>query len=249
MSTQAPISSGGSPVNPPPSTPPASRLASWFFTSALVGWLIAYNVFRISGRSPRGAAWPSLLVGLGVGVVIFAVVVLVWKHYVASGRIRPHHLEEIPPPERLDVRQRGALEALWPAIAVLAVAALVVGAILAVDWYQTDGERSTTKVVLAAWDLLVGTWLMLETAELRRLHGEAVESIALAAMLTAVLAGVAFSQGMFDPAQIAVIVLSGVVAAIAHFAGWRLLGSRGIPFGVFLAVVVATLSIVFPIVF
>ena len=249
MSMQAPISGGGPPVNPPPSTPPASRLASWFFTSALVGWLIAYNVFRISGRSPRGTAWPSLLVGLGVGVVIFGVVMLVWKHYVVSGRIRPHHLDEIPPPERLDVRQRSALEALWPATAVLAVAALVVGAILAVDWYQTDGERSTTKVVLAAWDLLVGTWLMLETAELRRLHGEAVESIALAAMLTAVLAGVAFSQRMFDPAQIALIVLSGIVAAIAHFAGWRLLGSRGIPFGVIFAIVVATLSIVFPIVF
>lgn len=249
MSSKAPLSSGVPPVAPPPSAPPASRLASWFFTSALVGWLIAYNVFRIAGRSPRGAAWPSLLVGIGIGVVIFGVVLLVWRHYVASGRIRSHHLEEIPPPERLDRRQRGVLEVLWPAVAILAVAALIVGAVLLVDWYRTDGERSTTKVVLAAWDLLVGTWLALEAVELRRLHGEAVESIALAAMLTAVLAGVAFSQGMFDPAQIALIVLSGLVGAIAHFAGWRLLGSRGVPVGVGLAVVVATLSIVLPIVF
>jgi hypothetical protein len=81
------------------------------------------------------------------------------------------------------------------------------------------------------------------------MHGEAVESIALAAMLTAVLAGVAFSQGMFDAAQIALIVVSGMVAAIAHFAGWRLLGSRGVPLGVASALVVATLSIVLPIVF
>ncbi len=249
MTTQAPLSGGVPPSGPVPGRPPASRLASWFVTSVLAGWAIAYNILRVAGRTPRGAAWPSFLIGLGIGAVIFAIVVLAWRHYVASGRLRPHHIEEIPPPARLDARQRGALEALWPAVAVLAVAALVVGAVLAADWYGTDGNRSTTKVVLAVWNLLVGIWLALETVELRRLHGEAVESIALAAMLTAVLAGVAYSHGMFDPLQVALIVVSAITAAIAYFAGWRLLGSRGAPFGVALALGVGVLSVVFPIVF
>jgi hypothetical protein len=249
MTTQTPLPGGVPPTGPASTSPAGPRLVSWLVSSGLVGWVIAYNIFRIAGRSPRGAAWPSLLVGVGLGAVIFGVTVLVWRRYVASGRIRPHGIEEIPPPERLDQRQRGAVDALWPAVATLGVVALGVGTVLAVDWFQTDGNRSATKIVLAAWDLLVGVWLMLEAVELRRRHGDAVESIALAAMLTAVLAGVAFSQGMFEPAQVALIVLAGIVGAVAHFASWRLLGSRGVPLGSAVALGVAALAIVFPIVF
>jgi hypothetical protein len=249
MTTQAPLPGGIPTANTPAMTPPPSRLVSWFVTSVLCGWVIAYNVLRIGGRSPRGAAWTSLLIGLGIGIGIFAIVVLVWRHYVASGRFRPHHLEEIPPPDRLDSRQRSALEALWPAVAVLAIAALIVGALLTVTWFQTEGERSFTRIVLAGWDVLVGVWLALEAVELKRGHGEAVESIALAAILTAVLAGVAFSRGMFDPGQVSLIVVAGVTAALAHFAGWRLLGSRGVPFGILVALVVGACAIAFPIVF
>lgn len=247
MTTQGPIPGGIPPTNAP-TTLPASRMASWFVTSVIIGWVIAYNVMRIGGRSPRGAAWTSLLIGIGLGVVIFIIAVVVWRRFVAGGRFRPHHMDEIPPPERLDSRQRDALEVLWPAVAVLAIAALVVGAVLAASWWQTDGERSFTRLVLAAWNLLVGTWLVMEAVEIKRGRGEAVESIALAAMLTAVLAGVAFSRGMFDPWQVALIVMAGVAGALAHFAGWRLLGSRGMPFGIIVALIVAALSIVLPIV-
>ncbi len=249
MTTQTPLPGGGSPSGPPPTSPAGSRMISWLVTSVLVGWLIAYNIFRIGGRSPRGAAWPSLLVGIGIGAVIFGVTVLIWRHYVASGRIRPHGLEEIPPPERLDQRQRGALEALCPAVAALAVVALAVGTILALDWLQTDGSRSLTKIVLAAWNLLVGIWLLLEAVELRRLHGDAVESIALAAPLTAVLGGVALSQDMFGPAQVVLIVVAGVVGVTAYFAGWRLLGSRGVPVGAAFEVGVCALALILPTVF
>lgn len=228
--------------------PPASRLFSWFVSSVIVGWVIAYNVLRIAGRSPRGAAWTSLVIGVGIGLVIFGIVVLIWRRWVASGRLRPHHLEEIPPPERLDARQRSALDLLWPAVAALSLVAVVVGIVMAIDWWGTDGERSVTKIILAAWNVLVGAWLALESAELKRFHGEAVESIALAAMLTSVLAGVALSQNMFEPAQIGLIVVAGVVGAVSHFAGWRILGSRGLPWGVAAAIVVATLAIVLPVV-
>ena len=248
MTTQTPLPGGIPPTTQATASPPASRMLSWFVTSVLAGWFIVYNILRIGGRSPRGAAWTSLLIGIGVGVVIFGFVIVVWRHYIASGRFRLHHIEEIPPPDRLDSRQRSALEVLWPAIAVLAVAALAVGAVLGASWLQTDGQRSVTRIVLAVWDLLVGVWLMMETVELARGHGEAVESISLAAMLTAVLAGVAFSRGMFGPMQVALIVVAGAGGALAHFAGWRLLGSRGVPVGILVTLSVAALSIALPIV-
>jgi hypothetical protein len=68
-------------------------------------------------------------------------------------------------------------------------------------------------------------------------------------MLTAVLGGVALSQNMFEPAQVVLIVVAGVVGVAAHFAGWRLLGSRGAPLGSVLAAVVAALAIILPTVF
>ncbi len=235
------------PPSDAPNALPASRIVSWFLTCVIIGWVIAYNLLRIGGRSPRGAAWTSFLIGLGVGVVLFVIVIAVWRRFVAGGRFRPHSIEEIPPPERLDVRQRGALELLGPAVAVLGIAALIVGALLAVSWWQTDGERSFTRIVLGAWDVLVGVWFLLEAVELNRRRGEAVESIAMAAMLTAVLGGVALSRAMFDPWQVALIVLSGVTGALAYFAGWRLLGSRGVPFGIPVALIVGALAIVLPI--
>lgn len=246
MTTQTSLPGAGPPSGPPPASLPPSRVLSWCITSVIIGWVIAYIIFRIAGRSPRGAAWPSLLVGIGIGAVVFSVTVLVWRRYVASGRIRPHGIDEIPPPERLDRRQRGALEVLWAMVAGLAVVALAVGTILALDWLQTDGSRSATKIVLAAWDLLVGIWLLLETVELRRLHGDAVESIALAAMLTAVLGGVALSQNMFESAQVVLIVAAGLVGVTAYFAGWRLLGSRGAPLGSVVAAAIAALAIILP---
>lgn len=248
ISTQAPHPGAVPPTTESGGTPPASRMVSWFLTSSFVGWFVAYNIFRIGGRAPRSAAWPSLIVGIGIGLVIFAITVLVWRRLIATGQYRPHHLEEIPPPERLDSRQRGALEILAPVVAVMAIGALVVGALLAVSWFQTDGSRSFTRIVLAGWDLLVGVWLLMEAVELRRGRGEAVESIAFAAMLTAVLAGVAIARDMFQPWQVGLVVLAGVAGAIGHFAGWRLLGSRGVPFGIVLSLIVAAASIVLPIV-
>lgn len=230
-------------------SPPASRVASWFVSSLVVGWLIGYNILRFGGRSPRQAAPLSVLLGIGIGVVIFGVFVFAWRRLVMSGRVHLHHIEEIPPPERLDSRQKTALDLLWPAVGVFALFALVVGALLTVSWLQTEGSRSTTRIVLGAWDVLVGVWLITETAELRRFHGEAVESIGLAALLTAVLAGVAFSLGMYDAAQVALIVVAGAVGALSSFTWWRMLGSRGIPYGVVFALAVAAMSIVFPMVF
>jgi len=221
---------------------------SWLLTSIIVGWALVYNVFRIGGRSPRGAAVISLLIGLGVGAIIFGIALLVWRRFGSGSRYQPSHLNEIPPPSRLDARQRGALGLLWPAVGLLAVAALVVGAVLGADWLTTPESRSATKVVIASWNLLVGAWLAYETTQIRTGHGDAVESIGTAAILTAVLAGVGLSREYFSIGEVVLIVLSGVTGCLAYLAGWRLLGSRGIPFAAAGAVIVAAAAIALPLV-
>lgn len=232
----------------PAASLPPSRLVSWFITSAIVGWALAYNVMRMAGRSPRGAAYVSLLVGIGFGIVIFALSVLVWRRIVGGARYQAPHLNEIPPPARLDARQRGAVEILWPAVAILAIVALVTGAVLIWSWFDSDGSRSATRVVIGAWDLLAGAWLTFEAGRLKALDAEAVESIGTAGLLTAVLAGVALSQDMYPTAQGTLVVVSGVTAALAFYAGWRLLGSRGFPFATVGAMVVGGLALVVPLV-
>lgn len=212
----------------------------------LVGWAIVYNIMRIGGRSPRGAAWVSLLIGLGIGAVIFAVTWFVWRRVVGGGRYRLHEIDEIPPPSRLDGRQRLALDLLWPAVAVLAAGAIVVGGVMFGIWAADDTDRGWLNVILAGWNLLVGVWFGLEARELRARHGEAVESIGMAAMLTAVLAGVALSREVFTPGQVALIVIAGVAGAVASYSVWRILGSRGFPFGILVALIVAGLAVALP---
>ncbi len=237
------------PEKPAPATMttlPPSRLASWLITSVVVGWAVVYNVLRIDGRSPRGAAGVSFLIGLGVGAVVFAVAVLVWRRVVSGARYQAAHLNEIPPAARLDERQKSAVDVLWPAVGVMALLALLVGALMAWKWAATTGSRSHVRIVIGVWDLLVGSWLMFETGALRTHDAEAVESIGTAALLSAVLAGVAMSLGMYQAAQGAMVVVSAVTAAIAYFAGWRLLGSRGVPFASISAVIVGALALIVP---
>ncbi len=225
---------------------PVSRQVSWLLTSIIVGWAIVYNVFRITGSSPRGAAVVSLLIGLGVGAVIFAVALLVWRRFGAGSRYQPSHLNEIPPASRLDGRQRSALRVLWPMVGLLALVALVVGVVLGIEWLTDTESRSATKAVIACWDLLVGAWLAFETTEIRSRHGDAVESIGTAAILTAVLGGVALSRDMFAPGQVVLIVLAGLAGCLAYLAGWRLLGSRGVPFAAAGAILVAAAAVALP---
>ncbi len=239
-------------TTPPPSARPASlpfsRQVSWLISSLIVGWLIVYNIFRFGGRSPRGAAGISTPIGIAVGIAIFALVLLVWRRFGTGARFQADHMNEIPPPTRLDGRQHRALDRLWPAVALLSVAALIMGILMAVDWLGTDVDRSATVIVIAVWDILVGVWLAFEATEIRRGHGDAVESIGTASILTAVLSGVALSRGHIEWGQGTVIVLAGITGYLAYVSGWRLLGSRGIPFSAVGSVIIAGLAIVIPVV-
>lgn len=238
------------PSPPPQSVPadrlPPSRLASWLFTSVIIGWAAVYNVLRINGRSPHGAAGVSFLIGLGVGAILFVIAVMVWRKVVSGARYRAAHMNELPPATRLDARQRGALDLLWPAVAVLALLLLVTGGMLVRTWLATSGTRSMVRVVIGGWDVLVGAWLVFEAGMLRRHDGEAVESIGTSALLSAVLGGVALSMDMVRPLQGAVVLIATVTATLGYLGGWRLLGSRGIPFAAIGAVLVGAASLAIP---
>jgi len=227
--------------------PPASRMLSWLVGCAVVGWVVVYNVIRISGSNPSDAALPSLIVGVLAGGVVFGLGLLVQRRLAASGRVITPGPVEIPAPAKMEPAQRDALKLAWPALAALALVALAVGAYLALDWYGSDaGSRATTTLILAAWNVLVGLWLGDEATRLRRDDADGIESIVLGCGLTAVLAGVGLSRDLANPGQIALIVLGGVAGVLVGLAVWRLRGAKGLPVGVVGVVVVAALSLILP---
>ncbi len=194
----------------------------------------------------HGAAMLSFLIGLGLGAIIFVVALVTWRKVVGGARYRAAHMNELPPATRLDARQQSSLDVLWPAVGILCILLLVVGGSLVRTWLATSGSRSMVRVVIGGWDLLVGAWLAFETGMLRRHDGEAVESIGTSALLSAVLAGVALSMDMLRSLQGAVILIATVTATLAYIGGWRLLGSRGIPFAAVGALIVGGASLIIP---
>ncbi len=235
----------------PTQTQPASRLFTRLITCVLVCWFLAYNGLRISGDSPRGAAWISLAIGAAAGVVIFAASVVVGRALAARGRVvyRGGPVE-MPSPEAMDDGQRDALRLAAIALGILAAVALVVGLFVGADWIGSSGglRNHLTKLILTVWDILIAIWLAIEVPRLLRYHAESLDSIPLACGLTAVLAGVAYSRNLVEPGQIVLIIVAGLAGAAAALATWRLSGAQGPPLAPLVPIAVAALSIILPIV-
>jgi hypothetical protein len=228
-------------------SPPASRSLSWLVGCIAVGWLVVYNAMRLAGSSPADAAWISLGIGAVVGIVAFAAGVLLMRRLAASGRVVHRGPIEVPSPAELMPAQQAAIRLAWPALALLAIAAFALGVYLAADWLGTDADdRATTTLILAGWNVLVGVWVGDEAAHLRRGEAEGVESVVLGCALTAVLAGVGLSRDLAEAAQVVLIILAGVGGALAGYVVWRLQGSRGVPLGALVVLVVAALSLILP---
>jgi hypothetical protein len=224
-----------------------SRTLSWLIGCVAVGWLIFYNAMRLAGANPADAAWPSLGIGAVVGLAAFGGGLLIVRRRAAMGRPLRRGPMEIPAPSELDEGQRRIAALAWPALGVLAAAAIVLGVYLAADWVGTDpGDRATTTIILAAWNVLVGLWLGDEALRMRRGELDGVESVILGCALTAVLAGVGLSRDLAEGAQVVLIVLSGVAGAVCGLLAWRLQGSRGAPLAAIAVVVVAALSAILP---
>lgn len=224
-----------------------SRALSWLVASVAIAWLVVYNAMRLAGSNPADAAWPSLGIGVVVGLLAFGAGLLVVRRLAASGRPIRRGPIDIPSPSELDDAQRRVVGLAWPVLGVLAAAALVLGAYLGADWLGTDaGDRGTTTIILAAWDVLVGLWIGDEALRMRRGEVDGVESVVLGCGLTAVLAGVGLSRDLTEGAQVVLILLSGVAGALCGLVAWRLQGARGLPLAAIAVIVVAALSLILP---
>ena len=224
-----------------------SRWLSWLVGCVAIAWLVVYNAMRIAGSTPADAAWISLGIGVVAGLVVFGCGLLVVRRLAASGHAVHRGPLEIPSPSQLEPAQRSAMTAAWPALALLAAVALVMGIVLAADWLGTESsDRATTTIILAAWNVLAGIWLGDEALRLRRGEADGLESAVLGCALTAVLAGVGLSRDLVEIGQVALIVLGGVAGVLAAVAAWRLQGSRGAPVGAVVIALVAALSLLLP---
>ena len=227
---------------PPRQFPPGSQLASWIVTSLVVGWLIAYNAIRIAGGSPHGTAAIALIPGIAIGAVILAVTIAIWRRTSGSRRE-----EAIAVPAALDQPALDALRVAAITLGVLGVIAIVVGVIVGLDWLGTDaGHRSPQRLVVAAWDLIAGGWLLAEAPRMLNGHADATESAALASILLAVFAGVALSRNWSETAQVILILVATAGAATAQVAHWRALGARGRPWGAVVAPLICIAALVLP---
>jgi hypothetical protein len=226
--------------------PPAGRLLSWLVTAVLVGWFVVYNIFRVGGDSPRGAAWISLGIGAVAGILVFGCVYLVLRRS-APGSLR-HQTVEIPGPDALDAGQRAAVRIAVPLLAALAAVALVMGIVIGVDWIQsaTSLRSHVTKLILAIWDLFIGGWIASELPRLHRYDVEGIDSIALGCVLTAVLAGVGISHEDVVIGQAILILVAGLAGIASQLAVWRLTRSRWALLMALAVAVVAALSLSLP---
>jgi hypothetical protein len=216
----------------------------------LIGWLVVYNVMRLAGSSPADAAWPSLAIGAAAALVLVGLGTLAMGLPGMSRLADPRGTAEIPPPGARDDAQRRAVTAAWPALAVLAVAAIAVGAYLLIDAVrEEDGRPSATVLILTAWNVLAGLWLGDEAVRARRGQVDGLDSAVLGCVLTAVLASVGISRDLAEPGQVVLIALAGLGGAVTSFAVWRLRGSAGAPVGAALVVVVAALCVLLPLAF
>ena len=229
--------------------PAPRRWLSRLIGAVLIGWIVVYNVMRLAGSSPADAAWPSLAIGAAAALVLVGLGTLAMGRPGMSRLADPRGTAEIPPPAGRTDEQRDAIALAWPALAVLAIAAIAVGAYLLIDaMRESEGRPSATVLILTAWNVLAGLWLGDEAIRSRRGEVDGLDSAVLGCLLTAVLAAVGISRDLLEPAQVVLIALAGLAGALTSYAVWRLRGSTGAPVGAALVAIVAGLCIALPLV-
>lgn len=228
--------------------PRPGRLFSWMITAVLVGWFVVYNVMRVGGGTPAGVALVSFLIGAVVGIVVLVLGVYVRRALVASGRIHPVDLEaDIPTPQAMDDGQRRAVGLAWPVTAAAAVVEMALGLWMLADWWSTPGPtRATAELVMAGWLIFAALWMSWEARNLRDLDAGGVDSVALGALLSSVLAGVGISRAFATPGQVVMVVVGGVASVICYWVVWRLTHNRGVPTTAIAAGIVTVVSLLLP---
>lgn len=230
--------------------PAPRRWLSRLIGAVIIGWIVVYNVMRLAGSSPADAAWPSLAIGAAAALVLVGLGTLAMGLPGMSRLADPRGTAEIPLPAGRTYAQLRAVSLASPALGVLAVIAVVVGAWLLIDALGEDGGRpAATVLILTAWNVLAGLWLGDEAIRSRRGEVDGLDSAVLGCLLTAVLAAVGLSRNLVEPGQVVLIVAAGVAGALTSFAVWRLRGSAGAPLGAGLVAIVAGLCVALPLLF
>jgi len=226
--------------------PQLSQSGSWIVACVVIGWLLIYNVLRLSGDTPAKAALPGLLIGGTAGLVVFIAGFVTVRRLVAAGRVvgrRPTVVSG-----SFDDQQRDALRIA--AIAMLFAGAVAVVTALAelIDYLGVDGDRPIGTIVLIAWNLIFAAWVADEALRVRRSLVDGIETVYFGCLLTAVLAGVGISRALVEPLQVFLALAAGVAALTVGMAVWRLGGARGVPLAMAGAVVVTAASLALPII-
>ena len=226
------------------------RLLSWTLSAILIGWVVVYNAMRVAGGTPAGVALISFIIGAIAGLVILGIGIWVRGRLVASGRIHPVDPEmEIPGPTGMSADQKSLLGITWIAVAISAGVQVVEAVLLFMDWRGTPAEtRATAELIMAVWFIFAGIWLAWEANNLRDLDAGGLDSVALGALLSTVLAGVAVSRDFTVVTSFITVVVAGVASVLAYYGVHRLTRGRGTPWMAITAAVIVLASLIIPIV-
>lgn len=224
------------------------RLISWVITAVLVGWVVVYNVMRVAGGTPAGVALPSFLIGAAIGIVVLAIGIYVRRSLIAKGKIHPVDAEaDVPAPGDLSPDERRVLGATWSVVAVAAVVELVTGLWMLFDWQGTPAlTRATAELIMAIWFIFAGGWMGWEARNLRDMDAGGIDSVALGALLTTVLAGVGISRQFVTGMQVLTVIVVGVTSVLAYWVVWYLVRRRGVPSMAIIAGVITLASLLLP---
>ncbi len=228
--------------------PRPGRLISWLISAVLVGWVVVYNVMRVAGGTPAGVAFTSFVIGVGGGIVVLIIGLIIRRRLINAGRIHPVDAEaEIPAPGAMDDDQRRVLGAIWPVVAAAAAVELVCGIWMLADWNGTPSMvRATAEVVMAGWFIFAAIWMGWEAKNLRNMDAGGIDSVALGALLTTVLAGVGITRHFATGMQVLTVIVVGLTAVAAYWLVWFLVRRRGVPSMAILAGLIALASLLLP---
>ena len=221
---------------------PAGRVVSRVVMAVVVGWLVVYNIMRISGDNPAQAWRPSLILGGGLGLLVAGGLWWLQRKLAESGRVLVPRVATVS--GTLDEQQRDAMQVSVPIMLSAAVAAGITAVAELAQWFG-ESDRSLGLLVFVIWNLVFAGWMSDEGMRLRGGHAEGLDTVFFGCLLTTVLAGVAFARGVLEPVQVILALVSGAAGIAVGLVVWRLAGGRGIPTGPIIAVLVtaATLAI------
>lgn len=228
--------------------PRPGRLISWLISAVLVGWVVVYNVMRVAGGTPAGVALTSFVIGAGGGIVVLIIGLIIRRRLINAGRIHPVDAEaEIPAPGAMHDDQRRVINATWPVVAAAAAVELVCGIWMLADWNGTPSMvRATAEVVMAGWFIFAAIWMGWEAKNLRNMDAGGIDSVALGALLTTVLAGVGITRHFATGMQVLTVIVVGLTAMAAYWLVWFLVRRRGVPSMAILAGLIALASLLLP---